>query len=367
MIKYLKRHVNFTTVVIKVMRIIKVCGFFYLCLIFFSCKVDPKIKNPITFNNLAELIPQGWPQPYYTYSTNVVSENVFILGRALFYEELLSKDNSISCGSCHQNFTAFANADHALSHGINGNFGTRNTPGLFNLAWHPYFMHDGGINHIELQPLAPISNPIEMDENINHVIAKLQSTEKYLTLFKNAFGNEEINSQKLLLALTQFQGLIYSFNSKYDRVKRKEKNEIFTESEAKGYQLFQANCTACHKEPLFSDFQFRSIGLPIDQKLKDSGRAVVEKLQENIFKFKTPSLRNIALTFPYMHDGRFNTLEQCLDHYTNGITNLINLDPLLTSNGMNINHVEKNDIINFLHTLTDTLFIKDNRFSDPNN
>lgn len=345
---------------------IKKIGILSLLLAFASCKVDPKINTALPADNLVEIVPQGWPQPNYTFSTNVISEPKFVLGRYLFYETMLSQDNTISCGSCHQSFVAFANADHALSHGINDKLGNRNAPALFNLAWHPYFMHDGGINHIEVQPLGPITNTVEMAEDISHVIAKLQASEKYKTLFKNAFGTEEVTSQRMLWAITQFQGLIYSYNSKYDFIKRGENKSTFTAAETRGYNLFLANCNACHKEPLFSDFQLRSNGLPMDVHLKDSGHYRIDKKIESIFKFKTPSLRNIAKTFPYMHDGRFSTLQQCLDHYTNGISNLTNLDPLLSNNGLQLSAQDKQDIIAFLNTLTDYKLIEDKRFTDPN-
>ena len=338
-----------------------------ICVIFLiSCKVDPKILPISPSNELKEITPVGFPNANYTFSTNIISENKFILGRALFYETLLSNNNTISCGSCHQQYTGFANADHDLSHGVNNLRGQRNASALFNLVWHPYFMHDGGINHIEVQPLAPIANVIEMGEDINHVIEKLQASDKYKTLFKNAFGTDEVTSDRLLKAITQFQGLIYSYNSKYDYVKRKEKNISFTSQEARGYNLFLANCNACHTEPLFSDFKFRNNGLLMDPFLKDSGRYQIEKLPENTFKFKTPSLRNVALTFPYMHDGRFKSIEQCLNHYTNPIGNLVNLDPLIPQAGILLSESQKSDIISFLGTLTDTVFTKDMRFADPN-
>ncbi|MCE3228699.1 MAG: cytochrome-c peroxidase [Bacteroidetes bacterium] len=137
-----------------------------------SCKVDPKIVEILPTDNVKEIVPEGWPQPNYTFSVNVLSEDRFVLGRALFYEPMLSKDNTISCGSCHQQFSAFAHADHQFSHGFNDVNGTRNAPGIFNMNWHTSFMHDGGINHIEMQPIGPITNPIEMAEDINAVIAK---------------------------------------------------------------------------------------------------------------------------------------------------------------------------------------------------
>jgi len=339
-------------------------GIFLLSIFFYSCKVDPKI-NIAPSEGLVEVVPEGWPQPVYTFSSNTISEDKFILGRALFYEVMLSKDNSISCGSCHQQFSAFANADHALSHGVNNAFGNRNSPGIFNLNWHTSFMHDGGINHIEVQPLGPISNPVEMAENIGNVISKLQATAKYKSLFKNAFGTEEINSQKMLWSLAQFMGLMYSYNSKYDYYKRKEGYIEFTSAESRGYSLFLNKCNTCHKEPLFSDFKIRSNGLQVDVFLQDSGRAHITGLAEDRYKFKTPSLRNVAKTGPYMHDGRFVTLEQCIEHYSNGPFNLTNIDPSLQS-GITLSAEDKKDIVAFLSTLTDYKFLNDKRFADPN-
>jgi cytochrome c peroxidase len=338
--------------------------YFLFIIVGTSCKVDPKISTPLPANNLAQVIPDGWPGPQYRFEENPITEDKFILGRWLFYENMLSKDNTISCGSCHQNFVAFGNADHQFSHGINGIFGKRNSPGIFNLAWHPYFMHDGGISHIELQPLGPISNPIEMAENINEVLERLKASEKYRTLFKNAYGDEEINSERMLKSIAQFMGLINSSNSKFDKYKRDEGNTQLTEAESRGYDIFKGKCNACHTEPLFSDFKMRSNGIEVDPLLNDSGRAHITSLPEDRYKFKTPSLRNVALTYPYMHDGRYKTLEDCLDHY-NTIKNTVNLDPLL-QNGIPLSTQEKQDILAFLNTLTDFELIKDKRFSDPN-
>ncbi len=340
--------------------------FLFGVLIFASCKVDPKIIEPLPVAGLEEIVPDGWPQPHYNFSINTISEDKFALGRALFYENMLSVDNTVSCGSCHQQFACFANADHAVSHGINDLQGTRNAPGIFNLTWHPYFMHDGGINHIEVQPLGPITNTLEMGSDINPVIAKLQASSKYRDLFKKAYGSDTVNTQRMFRAMAQFMGLMYSYNSKYDYYKRQENNVEFTDAEARGYNLFISKCSSCHTEPLFSDFAFRNNGLAENVFLKDSGRAHITNLPQDRYKFKTPSLRNIAKTAPYMHDGRFTTLQQCLDHYTNGVTNLTNLDPLLQNNGLQLSANDKQDIIAFLHTLTDYKFLGDKRFADPN-
>lgn len=339
---------------------------FFVQLLLAACKVDPKINKPLPSNNLREIIPEGFPQPVYTFSINTISQDKFILGRELFYETMLSKDNTVSCGSCHQNFVAFANADHALSHGVNGIFGKRNAPALFNLAWHPYFMHDGGINNIEVQPPAPIQNPVEMDETLVNVVGKLQVSSKYQQLFQKAFGSDTVNTQRMFRAIAQFMALIYSYNSKYDAFKRKEATVQFNDAETRGYNLFLQHCNSCHTEPLFSDFKFRNNGLKPDPYLQDSGRAHITLNPQDLYKFKTPSLRNIALTKPYMHDGRFETLQQCLDHYTDTLHfNRVNLDPSLQQ-GLPLSVQEKQDIIAFLQTLTDYALTSDERFFDPN-
>jgi cytochrome c peroxidase len=335
----------------------------------YSCKVDPSIEAPY---KLSEVVPAGWPKPVYSFSiatasnkqANTLTEEKFQLGRALFYEPMLSKDNTISCETCHQLTSAFANTDHRVSHGIRDLEGERNSPALFNLNWHPYFMHDGGINHIEVQPLGPISNPIEMDETINNVLAKLRLTTKYKTLFKNAFGSEEISSERFLLAFAQFLGTLYSYNSKFDRYKRNERNVTLKEDELRGYTLFKQQCNSCHTEPLFTDFKFRNNGLLVDAVYQDSGRAHITRLETDMYKFKTPSLRNVEKTEPYMHDGRYSTLEECLNHYTSKIENFKNLDPLLT-NKLPLNDKDKTDIIAFLRTLTDYTFLTEERFGPP--
>jgi len=335
----------------------------FVSLTLYACKVDPKILTELPSDGIKEIVPEGWPQPNYTFSTNPLSEAGFVLGRALFYETLFSKDNTISCGTCHQISAAFAHAEHGRSHGIFDSLGTRNAPGLFNLAWHTSFMWDGGINHIELQPPAPITNPVEMGEELENVVKKLEATDKYKQLFKEAFGDELINTQRIFRAITQFQGLIYSYNSKYDRYKSGKAQ--FSESETRGYSFFLSKCNVCHKEPLFSDFQYRNNGLIVDPGLNDIGRALIDNSPENYYKFKTPSLRNVAKTGYYMHDGRFKTLEQCVEHYRSGIVCVATLDPLL-QNSIPMTDQEKEDVIAFLNTLTDYQLLSDRRFADPN-
>jgi Cytochrome c peroxidase len=313
--------------------------------------------HPLSFT-----VPAGFPAPVYQFEGNPLTEEGFELGRKLFYDGRLSKDGNFPCASCHQQFAAFATFDHDLSHGFNNQFTTRNSPGLFNIAWIPELHWDGGINHLEVQPLAPITAPNEMAEDINNVISKLQQDAEYKRLFKVAFGDETINSQRMLLAITQFVGSLVSADSKYDRVKRGQAR--FTEAEQNGYAIFQSKCTGCHVEPLFTDNSFRNVGLPVDPVLKDYGRMRITNRPEDSLKFKVPSLRNVALTFPYGHDGRFSAVTSVLDHYSDGVQEGANVDPLVRG-GITLSNFDKFYLGEFLKTLTDSAFIHNPRFAQP--
>jgi len=298
--------------------------------------------------------PVHFPKPVYDFTQNPLDSAKINLGRILFYDPILSKDNTISCASCHSPYNAFAHTDHDLSHGINDQIGKRNAPALFNLAWQKTFMWDGAINHLDVQALAPISHPKEMGSDISEVIKKLSLSKQYQKLFFNAFKDSTITSTKILKALSQFQLTLVSANSKYDKVKLGK--EEFTEQERNGYQLFKANCASCHTEPLFSNYDYENNGLPVDTTLNDLGRYEITKNKNDIRKFKVPSLRNLSYTYPYMHDGRFMTLKEVINHYTSGIgpsntlSNKLDKTNSLTSN-------EKVDLIAFLLTLNDKDFV----------
>lgn len=331
-----------------------------------SCKKDPQItdsgkatdETPVVFQ-----IPQGWPTPFYQFDNNKLSNAGFELGRKLFFDPRLSRDNSISCGSCHQPFAAFAQLDHPVSHGVNNLLGTRNSPALFNLNWHTSFFWDGGVNHIEAQPINPIQNPVEMDETLTSIIAKLSADANYRAQFKNTFGDETINSQRIFKAICQFMGMLVSDNSKYDHYVRGEAGGTMTTQELSGLQVFRANCASCHKEPLFSDFSYRNNGLP-KTNVNDSGRAHVTHDIADLYKFKVPSLRNLKYSSPYMHDGRFDVLDSVLAHYDHGIQHSPTLDPAL-QNGIHLSPQERADLLAFLNTLNDETFVKDPRFQEP--
>ncbi|MCW3121620.1 MAG: Cytochrome-c peroxidase, partial [Flavipsychrobacter sp.] len=262
--------------------------------------------------------PEGWPKPFYDLSKNKVTTAGFELGRKLFYDPRLSGDGSISCGSCHMQVSGFAHAGNVFSHGMNGAKGRRNSPTLFNLAWNTSFMWDGGVNNLEVQPLAPMSSVSEMGTTLESIVRRLGVIPEYRSGFYLTFGDSAITGQRVLKALAQFTVMLESYNSRYDRYVRKEQGGTLTNEEQHGLKLFRKHCETCHNEPLFTNNSFQNIGLPIDTTLNDYGRLGIIHDMHDSLKFKTPSLRNVAVSAPYMHDGRFATLMQVLDHYTNG-------------------------------------------------
>jgi cytochrome c peroxidase len=221
--------------------------------------------------------------------------------------------------------------------------------------WH----WDGGINNLEVQPLSPITALNEMGETLDSVLIKIKADADYRRMFKAAFGSPVITSQRMLKALAQFTGSLVSANSKYDKVKRGE--DHFTAYEQNGYEIFKANCSGCHKEPLFTDNDFHNNGITLNR-FNDIGRQKITTLSSDSLKFKTPSLRNVQISFPYMHDGRIYALTQVIEYYCNiDNTNPV-LDPLL-KNKINLSPLQQSQLKYFLYTLTDTSFTKNKRFS----
>lgn len=323
-------------------------------------KKDAGSRGPTA---MKQEIPEGFPTPHYRFDNNPLTKEGFELGRKLFYDGRLSQDGNFPCASCHQQFAAFSTLDHNLSHGFNNAFTTRNAPALFNLAWQHEFHHDGGINNIEVQPLAPLTAPNEMAETIENVISKLGQDDTYRQMFRSAFGDETINSQRMLKALAQFTASIVSADSRYDRMKKGK--AVFNDFEQRGYTLFQTHCTTCHPEPLFTDFSYRNIGLPLDPYLKDGGRMRITGNPADSLKFKVPSLRNVNVTYPYMHDGRFYSITQCIAHYRKeNLTASSTLDPLLV-NGMPLSDQDIVDLGYFLRTLTDSTLLSNPRYAQP--
>jgi cytochrome c peroxidase len=301
--------------------------------------------------------PDHFPEPVYNVPGNPVTKEGFELGRKLFYEPRLSRNNTISCGSCHIQSAAFTQHGHDVSHGIDDRLGRRNSPAIMNLAWMPTFMWDGGVFDLDLQPIVPITAHEEMDETIPNILEKLRAHPDYPGLYQKAFGTREINTATTMKALAQFMILCISSESKYDSVMRGQ--SVFTNEETQGYVLFKQHCNSCHTEPLFTDHSFRNNGIAIGSN-DDAGRAEVTLNPLDRYRFKVPSLRNLQFTAPYMHDGRFYTLPAVLDHYSSQVQNTPNLDPLLHQSGrlgIALTGEDKTKLLSFLKTLTDRKFI----------
>ncbi|WP_293688761.1 MULTISPECIES: cytochrome c peroxidase [unclassified Spirosoma] len=311
--------------------------------------------------------PSNFPQRIYPIEQNPLTTQAILLGKSLFYDSQLSRDSTISCGFCHQPFAGFVHSDHALSHGINSRFGTRNVPSIQNMAWSRAFFWDGGEKSLDSLVINPLTNSAEMDMAFPEVLARVQRSPKYPGMFKAAFGSDTVTADRFFKAFSQFVLTLVSADSRYDKYVRQEPGGSLTADEVAGLSLFRQNCSTCHTTDLFTDHSYRNNGLAVSS-INDQGRYLITGQQKDRLTFKVPSLRNVERTFPYMHDGRFSTLEQVMNHYASGVTNSPTLDESLIRNGqlgIPMTEVEKKQIISFLKTLTDTAFLT-NRTLSPN-
>ncbi|MDD2821478.1 MAG: cytochrome c peroxidase [Flavobacterium sp.] len=332
--------------------------------LFWSCSDDDdEYQNiPLVFE-----IPSNFPPLAYDVANNPPTEKGFELGKKLFYDGRLASDGIVSCGFCHIQADAFTHHGHTFSHGVDDAIGTRNTPPIQNLAYQTTFMYDGATSHLDLQPIIPFTSPVEMNGNFSDAIIMMKADATYQKLFKIAFTDGQINAENMLKALGQFMVMVTSSNSRFDKFRRNETGGILSQQEQAGYILFNQKCASCHATDLFTDNSFRNNGLQVNPAINDIGRYRVTELDQDLHKFKVPSLRNIEKTAPYMHDGRLFTLEAVMEHYNSGVVNSNTLDPLLKTNGklgIPTTEVEKTQIIAFLKTLTDTQYLTDKRFSE---
>lgn len=316
-----------------------------------ACKQEP-VPAPVA----GWTLPPHFPAPRYDFSQNPTTDAGFALGRKLFYDPILSVDSSISCGSCHQQSLAFADGV-AFSRGFQQRLGARNSPALQNLAWYTSFNYDGGINHLDLQPIAPLTDPREHADDLLNIFEKLRQHPDYPSMFEAAFGSRTIQDRSLLLAMSQFTSRLITANSKYDQVQLQQAS--YNEQERLGYSLFKTHCASCHQEPLFTNFSFKRNGHL--SSTRDEGRALVTGDAADEGRFRVPSLRNVALTAPYMHDGSLETLAAVLAHYEQASATAES--PL--GAGMPLSAADKTNLIAFLHTLTDWSFVTDPRFAAP--
>lgn len=312
------------------------------------------ISASAIIDNFQFPVPKGWPKPVYDFKSNSFHQEKIELGRSLFYDPLLSVNNSTSCASCHSPYNAFSHTDHQLSHGIFDSIGTRNAPALMNLAWQSNFMWDGSISNLNEQALTPLTHPAEMGEKIENVLSKINNKIYYRTLCANAYGDSVLTKERFLKSLAQFEVSLISAESKYDSVMRQQAN--FTEQESNGYNIFKVNCATCHKEPLFNNNDFRNNGLPLNSFLKDFGRMKITQQSKDSLFFKVPSLRNIEYSFPYMHDGRFAKLSEVIKHYASLNSNNPGISKELKK-GIELSSSQRVDLISFLLTLSDKKFV----------
>ena len=343
----------------------------------------PKTFTPFPFQMSA-----SFPVPDLPRDNPLTVERVE-LGKKLFFDKRVSINDEQSCADCHSPEKAFTDG-RRVARGTEGKLGTRNSMPLFNLAWKKEFFWDGRAKSLREQVLQPIQNPIEMHQSLTNLAAKLSAigraglpvspdarqrvpTGDYPALFEAAFGSPEITAEKIALALENYLLTLTSFDSKFDRVLRGE--EKFTDEEQRGFELFSteydprrqqygADCFHCHGGPLFQSQAFANNGS--DSEFRDPGRELVTGKASDRGKFAVPSLRNVALTAPYMHDGRFPTLESVIEHYSTGISRSATLDPNLAKHpdgGVPLSPEDKRAIVAFLNALTDKKFLSAANFA----
>jgi cytochrome c peroxidase len=305
-------------------------------------------------------------------SENQLSDAGIALGKRLFFDTALSSDSSLSCGSCHVPESAFSGAGHSFNIGINGDAMRRNTPALFNLAWYTSMNWDGSLPSIEAQATSPITSPLEMGNTWPELIGQLEKDDVYVQSFKEAFGDAPIDSVHIGLALGQYLRSLISADSRYDQALRGE--YYLSEDEYAGFELVndqvRTGCLHCHVtdvHALGTTGEMAVNGLTDPDQDSDLGHFEFSKDSNDIGRFKIPSLRNLAYTAPYMHDGRFETLEEVMHFYNTGVHDLENLDSKFSfaRQGLGLSEKEIEQIIAFLHTLNDPAFVAAYSMENP--
>lgn len=334
-----------------------------VCLSAIACHELPEIPpNPTRFVYQS---PENFP-PFVEPADNLTTQEGIALGRKLFYDPILSGNNTIACADCHRQENAFTDP-RQYSVGIDGFAGARNSMSLSNIAWQHRLFWDGRAHGLEDQALRPVKDPIEMHESLPNAVAELQAIPEYTEMFWRAFGTRIVDSMLIAKALSQFERTFISFDTKYDRWKQGK--DSLTKSELLGMQMFsdpaKGNCAICHSfGAIFSDFIFRNNGL--DSIPTDLGRFVVTGEPSEIGAFKTSSMRNIEYTAPYMHDGRFATLDEVLEFYNTGFKVGPHTNPAMTNMVKGrLSAQDKADIIAFLKTLSDPGFLTNPAFKKP--
>lgn len=321
-------------------------------------------STPFVFPNLQHF-------PELKQQVNTLTEEKIELGRYLYYDSILSIDYSLSCASCHQQKFAFSDGGKDFSLGINNQPLSRNTPALFNLAWQSHFFWDGKATSLQQQAFFPVSAHNEMNLSWDSATVRVSESEFYSTQFLKAYGNQTIDSNLIVDAIAQFELSILSYNSKYDSVVRGE--TYFTALEYRGFEIANdqsmGDCLHCHTTDgngLGTTGNFSNNG--IDSVYKDLGLMSITNKKEDLGKFKIPSFRNVGLTAPYMHDGRFKSLEEVIDFYSTGVKTSSTIDNKMQyahRGGVQLNSEDKKALVAFLHTLSDSVLIRNTNYSNP--
>ncbi len=311
-----------------------------------GCGSDPLVSVPASFPKM--------PVP----KENELTRERVELGKRLFSDTRLSRTQEVSCASCHLQENAFADP-RRISVGVEGRVGDRNAPPLFNLAWNTSFFWDGGAPTLEHQVIGPILNPLEMDMKMEDVVSRVAADKTYVSQFQAAYGSAP-SAEGVTKAIASFMRTMVSGDSRYDRFKAGDTSAL-NEAERRGEELFhseRAECFHCHVGFNLTNNGFHNNGIRPDD--PDHGRERITDRPSDRGKFKVPSLRNVAVTAPYMHNGGIATLEEVVEHYDRGGQGHINTDPTIHALGLTAQ--EKSDLVAFLRSLTDESFLRDSRF-----
>ncbi|MBL6657855.1 MAG: c-type cytochrome [Flavobacteriales bacterium] len=338
---------------------------FLCCFGLLSCERDIPIVEAIDYNPafIPFEVPRRFPSPNLP-PDNPLSEEGIELGKKLFYDPILSGNNTLSCADCHFQSKGFSDPA-TFSVGIEGVLGTKNASAIINAAWNTSNFWDGRTISLEEQALGPVTSFIELHSpSWEQVSQELMDNLEYKVLFKQAFNADIIDSSHVVKAIAQFERILVSSESKFDKFL--DYRASLTPSELRGKEIFnteKGDCFHCHSYPLFTSNLFHNNGLD-PEGIMDNGRFNVTNDPNDKGKFKSPTLRNVELTAPYMHDGRFATLEEVIEHYNFGGHNSSTIDPLMkkVDVGLGLTQQDKTDLINFLKTLTDTAFINNPDF-----
>ncbi len=335
--------------------------FFIVLLCLFSCKQEnDDTSSVLNTDDVLLVIPQGFPEMIFPEGNELTTER-WTLGKKLFFEKRLSINNSISCGSCHKPSLAFGDS-LAFSPGVFNRPGTRNSPSLANVGYHPYLLKEGSVPTLEMQVLVPIQEHNEFNHNIVDIANELKLDSNYSTMSRLAY-NRTLDPFVITRAISNFQRSLVSGNSRFDKYQYQGRTTALSVEERLGMNLFfskKTNCSSCHGGFNFTNYSFENNGL--DSIYVDNGRQRFTNNPADKALFKVPSLRNVGLTAPYMHNGSLSSLSAVVEHYNSGGKNHSNKSALVRP--LNLNESEKAELLAFLHSLTDFDFVNDQKWNE---